>query len=98
MKCHVCNTEFDGNFCPNCGKAFNNASVQKRESQSDSAGVYFYAIVGFILPIIGIIEFIYYKKDNPKLAKVTLIAAILGLLFALVTYIIPMFSMLSWIY
>ena len=21
MQCHVCNTEFEGNFCPNCGTA-----------------------------------------------------------------------------
>ena len=86
-------------YCPNCGKEVNekayvclNCGIKLKEENSDDSGSVGYAILGYFIPIAGLILYIALKDTKPKSAKMAgkgaLISVIVGtvlsiLLFAL---------------
>ncbi len=53
-KCKICNTEFEGNFCPNCGHPLNEDSEKNEEKQSR-----IFAIISMSLMPFSLIPFFY---------------------------------------
>jgi uncharacterized membrane protein YvbJ len=66
MKCTNCGKEFEGNFCPNCGKPVNDSdgsvkqqSITQKEIRDAVASGIGRGCLGTILFVIGIILSIY---------------------------------------
>lgn len=86
------------NYCSNCGnKIDSNADVcvkcgvlikKQKENTVDNGGIG-YSILGFFLPIVGLIIYICWKNERPKSAKNAGIAALISaiLVFLLIIFI-----------
>ena len=67
MYCRNCGKEIpnDSRICPFCGKEQNN-SVGANYDDSGSVG---WAILGFFIPLVGLILFLVWKDSKPRCAK-----------------------------
>lgn len=69
MFCKKCGKEIsdDAVVCPNCGCATDNYNqVKTTEKDSSSFG---YAVLGFFIPIVGLILYLIWKDSTPLRAK-----------------------------
>ena len=70
MYCKKCGKEINDNavICPSCGCATDKYEQKnfKNESDSSSAG---WAVLGFLLPLIGLILYLVWKEELPLRAK-----------------------------
>lgn len=67
--CPNCGEEIFENsrFCPRCGSDFQTGvSNQPRSDDAPSAG---FAVLGFFIPIVGLILYLVWQKDYPLKAK-----------------------------
>lgn len=84
-------------YCPNCGKPVDDKAMfcatcgmplrQERPLFSevpDDSSYFLFAILGFFLPVAGIIIFLIYEKTNPKRAKAAAKGAAVGLILPLI--------------
>ena len=79
MYCKNCGTEIrDGsNFCENCGKSVNDCgeTAQTAQIQSiqapvlDYSGSFLMWLVGFFIPVVGLVLFLCMRKDEPGKAR-----------------------------
>lgn len=87
-------------YCKNCGKEIEDQSVvcphcgvqqEKLEASGDS-GSFGWGLLGFCIPIVGLILFLVWKGDKPRTAKMAgmgaLISTIIGVLFYVVVIIL----------
>ncbi len=86
------------NYCPNCGeKVDNNAYVCVRcgfklrsdnvENSNDNGSIA-WGILGFLVPIAGIIIYFIMKKDNPKNSKMAIRGSLINLCLNFVLFVI----------
>ena len=68
MYCKYCGYKTNDNdkFCANCGKFIN---VNNNQIQTNDTGSFGWAVLGFFIPIIGLILFLVWNKEKPKSAK-----------------------------
>ena len=72
MYCEKCGSknEMTSEFCTNCGnklnKEFSNTTIINSEEEKNTFG---WGVLGFFVPIAGLILFIIWKKDRPKASK-----------------------------
>lgn len=103
-------------YCKNCGRIIENNSAycsrcgvrlsdSKKQAVSDDSSNFGFAILGFVIPIVGLILFLIYEKENPKRAKSAGKGALIGCcaLIAIVTllvilYIVLFFGLMSSLY
>lgn len=83
-------------ICSNCGAAQNNFEVQPQSKKAvekvkddvelpkEEKGGFWWGVLGFIIPLVGIILFFVWRKSKPKKAKSLLIGAIVSIILALV--------------
>lgn len=88
--CKNCGKEINEQetFCPNCGTALN--STQAPESQPtvvDNGGIG-WGLLGCCIPIVGLILFLVWKDSKPKTSKAAGIGALVGVILAVIYYII----------
>ena len=62
-------------FCGNCGAKLDNAPTENSSEDSSSLG---FAILGFFIPIVGLILYLVYEEKQPKLAKSAGKGALIG--------------------
>ena len=88
--CDKCGCKLPGNanFCPNCGKSFND--YDDDEETSDSA-VIICAIVGLLLPLVGAILYYVFKNSKPRAAKMANRCSWIGFLIAFCLWFITRF-------
>lgn len=92
MYCEKCGSknESGASFCTNCGNKMVNVTTNKIES--DEGNTFLWGLLGFLVPIVGLILFISFKKDRPKASKSAgkgaLISAILGVVLSIISVII----------
>lgn len=94
--CRNCGKEIDDKavVCPNCGVAqtiVNNAVPQAQED-SGSIG---WGVLGFFIPIVGLILFLVWKDTKPKCAKNAGIGALVGFITGIVLVILAYVLMFS---
>ena len=83
--CRKCGTEIDDDavICPKCG-------VQQKEmvykKPVNDEGSILWAILGFIIPIVGIILWIVWYNERPKDAKMAGIGALISIVVGIVLY------------
>lgn len=100
--CQNCRTQFDDSLaaCPNCGTINAAQPPQQPFSQpggqpmgqpvhnpADSGSIG-WGILGFLIPIVGLILFLVWKNTKPNSAKVAGIGAIIGAVVGLVLNIV----------
>jgi hypothetical protein len=83
MYCRSCGKNIDDSatYCINCGTRFDNKEVDDQSS-------YGFAILGFIIPIVGLILFLIYEGKKPKRAKLAGKGALIGFITRIVLSII----------
>ena len=113
MYCEKCGSknEMTSNFCTNCGNKLNkelsntnvnNTTVINTEEEKNTFG---WGVLGFFIPIVGLILFICWKKDRPKASKSAGIGALasiianllLTILIVVITFIIGFSSVKDFI-
>ena len=88
MYCEKCGSknEMTSEFCTNCGNKLNkelsntnvnNTSVINTEEEKNTFG---WGVLGFFIPIVGLILFICWKKDRPKASKSAGIGALVSVI------------------
>ena len=95
MFCKYCGYEMNDNdkFCAHCGKFVDNNNNQ---IQTNDTGSFGWAVLGFFIPIIGLILFLVWNTERPKTAKKAGIGALVGVIAEFVftfIYIIIIFAL-----
>lgn len=87
MYCKYCGKiiDDDSKFCSNCGNSVNLENKVGQLSDKSSKG---FAILGFFIPIIGLILYLVYEHKQPKRAKSAGKGALIGFITKLVVYIV----------
>lgn len=87
MYCKNCGKAVDDNslYCSNCGTRFDNTQKQTVSDDSSSFG---FAVLGFVIPLAGLILFLIYEDKNPKRAKSAGKGALIGFITKIVFSII----------
>ena len=83
MYCRSCGKNIDDSatYCINCGTRFDNKKVDDQSS-------FGFAILGFFIPIVGLILFLIYEGKKPKRAKSAGKGALIGFITKIVLSII----------
>lgn len=87
MHCKHCGKMVDdnSNFCSNCGMRFDDRQSFNDTDDSSSVG---FAILGFFIPLVGLILFLVYESKRPKRAKSAGIGALVGFITKIVISIV----------
>lgn len=93
--CPVCGieTEVGQRMCTSCQTEFNRFKPVQRSI--DDAPSFLFALIGFFVPIAGIIIYILISKDQPQKSKSALKGAIIALVLGVVFWIIGMLFALT---
>jgi drug/metabolite transporter (DMT)-like permease len=92
--CSNCGNELkDGaDVCLNCGKS----TIKKSSSTSVDTGSAGWSLLGFFFPLIGLILFLLWRKDQPRnssaAGKGALVSVIVSVIGSVVSYIIYMIA------
>ena len=87
MYCKYCGRiiDDDSKYCVNCGNNMNNDNGGTISEDAPSKG---FAILGFFIPIIGLILYLVYERKQPKRAKSAGKGALIGFITKIVVYIV----------
>lgn len=80
--CSKCGLEIDDRAaaCPHCG-----AQQQAKAPAADKGG-FLWGLLGFCIPIVGLILFLVWKGDKPKTAKAAGLGALISVIISVVFY------------
>ena len=83
--CTKCGKELedDARFCPGCGCAVGEYSYNNTLKDNEGSAVG-YGILGFFIPIAGLILFLVWNNDQPKKAKASGIGALISVIASIV--------------
>jgi len=87
MYCKYCGKiiDDDSKYCVNCGNNMNNDNSGTVPVDAPSKG---FAVLGFFIPIIGLILYLVYESKQPKRAKSAGKGALIGFITKIVVYIV----------
>ena len=87
MYCKYCGRiiDDDSKFCVNCGNNMNNDGTGTHPVDAPNKG---FAILGFFVPIIGLILYLVYERKQPKRAKSAGKGALIGFITKIVVDIV----------
>lgn len=88
MYCKHCGSFVDGNlpYCKNCGAQIEDKHIDY--GYSDDKSSFWFAFLGFAIPIVGLILFLIYEDKKPKRAKSAGKGALTGFIIRVVLSII----------
>ena len=101
MYCSNCGNKINDNekFCPYCGaEQTGNSKSPAHTVSSDDTGSIGWGLLGFFIPIVGIILYFVWKNEKPLNAKIALKGAIISYVSAavlVVVYVICIFAMVG---
>jgi len=89
--CRKCGAEIDEEavICPKCG-------VEQRPKNANDDGSILWAIIGFLIPIVGIILFAVWHSERPKSAKMSIIGALISIGVGILIWVIFVVFAISW--
>lgn len=76
-------------ICPNCGVAL--TATSKINNNTSDNGSAWWAVLGFFIPVVGLILYIVWKNDEPKNAKKAGIGALISVCAGFALFILMMF-------
>ena len=91
MYCQYCGQELADNdaYCLKCGKSVNdNKEIALREASAQGKASFGWAVLGFFLPVVGLILYIVWKAEHPSAAKKAGIGALAGVVTEIAVSII----------
>ena len=82
--CKNCGNQIDDNvsFCPHCG-----ATQETKPAVTDKGG-FLWGLLGFCIPIVGLILFLVWKDSKPKTAKAVGIGALICVVISIIYYVV----------
>ena len=82
--CSKCGLEIEEKtaVCPHCGE-----QQQVKAPVTDNGG-FLWALLGFCIPVVGLILFLVWKGDKPKTAKAAGVGALVSVILSVVFYVI----------
>lgn len=87
MYCSKCGAKLpkDSGFCSECGASTTeNTNVQNTDVKKESNDVFGWGVLGFFIPVAGLILYLTWKTDRPKASKAAGIGALVCLIFNVV--------------
>ena len=86
MYCKKCGNEIrdDAMICPKCGCATGN---RKAPAAEDSSG-FGWAVLGFFIPIVGLILYLVWKTEYPMRARSAGKGALVSVILGVIVYVI----------
>ncbi len=86
MYCRNCGKEIpnDSRICPFCGKEQSNSNY----ASYDDSGSIGWAILGFFIPLAGLILFLVWKDSKPNCAKKAGVGALISVLASIIISIV----------
>lgn len=83
-------------YCKNCGKEIDDQSVvcphcgvqQEKLAASEDSGSFGWGLLGFCIPIVGLILFLVWKGDRPKTAKMAGMGALISVIIVVLFYVV----------
>ncbi len=86
MYCKKCGNEIrdDAMICPKCGCATGNRNAPAAE---DSSG-FGWAVLGFFIPIVGLILYLVWKNEYPMRARSAGKGALVSVILGVIVYVI----------
>ena len=87
MYCTKCGAKIPKNseFCSECGNSVKESSNEVKQNTGSSIG---WGILGFFIPIVGLILFLIWKNDRPSDAKAAGIGALINVIMGIVLTIL----------
>ena len=87
MHCKNCGKEVNERaaVCPNCGVALNEQTAPAASADRPNAG---FAVLGFLIPLVGLILYLVWKGTYPLKAKSCGKGALIGVIAEVVLYVI----------
>ena len=84
--CKNCGTEIDDRavVCPKCGVAQQTVPVG-----ADNGG-FGWGLLGFCIPVVGLVLFLVWKDTKPKTAKVAGMGALISVILSIVFYVLTL--------
>lgn len=81
--CSNCGSPVDENqdVCLNCGKSLNYSSKQKNV-MVEKGNTTIFGVLGFFIPLAGLILFVLWKDERPKAGKAAITGAVIGFILA----------------
>ncbi len=90
------------NYCPDCGEKLNedqdvclncgkNLTLIKKNVDTNESGTIIYGILGFIMPVLGLILYLALKNTKPKSSKAAGIGALSCLGASVVLLVVSLF-------
>ncbi len=85
--CENCGAEVSPNadVCLSCGKSLKSIQSQSNSADTGSIG---WGILGFCIPIVGLILYLVWQKDKPLNAKNAGIGALIGFIIGLLSFLL----------
>ncbi len=79
--CRNCGEEvyYKANKCPNCGTLQNNGISQENQNKRVACG---YGILGFIVPVAGIVLYFVWKDEKPYEAHAVGLGTLIGIIIS----------------
>lgn len=88
--CTKCGRELEGNqkFCTQCGQPVDGNVIQQSTSPSNDEGGLGWGLLGFCVPVAGLILYLVWMNDKPNTAKAAgkgaLVSVILSIILSIV--------------
>lgn len=91
MFCKYCGNEItqDDNFCSSCGNKLKDDLINQYDN-TDSMSIG-WGILGFFIPVAGLVLFLVWQNSKPNSAKAAGIGALIGLIVSVICYIALLF-------
>lgn len=86
--CTKCGAQLqnDACFCASCGEAVGN-TVNANRTPVDEGPTFGWGVLGFFIPLVGLILYLIWMKDYPKRSKSAGIGALISVASAVALYI-----------
>ncbi len=86
MYCKKCGAQLNDQdaYCAQCGTSHQSQSTQDQVTNTEN-GYWLWGLLGFCIPVVGLILFIIWKDTKPKAAKS---AGIGALIFVIIRYVL----------
>jgi hypothetical protein len=91
--CRNCGNEVDdrSTTCPSCGQPTKSTPTTYQSSISDNGG-FLWGLLGFCVPIAGLVIYLIWKEERPNNAKAAgtgaLVSVILGVVFYIFAFVL----------
>jgi len=81
--CQYCGAEidYDQEYCNQCGSQQPKLQSQQKASKGGAVG---WGILSFFVPLIGLILFLVWRQERPRVSKVAGLAALIGFILNLI--------------